>query len=96
LRLLAGLALRLAKDKLCDQLPLCRDVPLLRNLGINEWVVVLKVGAETEGLEADPDCRYRLARSTSRNIETEDEKGNIRKYWCMALESLAQGSKWSL
>lgn len=37
-----------------------RDVELLGHVGVDEGVVVLQVGAESEGLETGPDCGSQL------------------------------------
>ena len=56
LHLLASFNLRTTEDKLGDQPPLARQVPLLRDGGVDERVVVLQVCAEAEGFEGCPDC----------------------------------------
>lgn len=38
-----------------DQTPFSGDVPLLRDGGVDEGVVVLQIGAEAESFEAGPD-----------------------------------------
>lgn len=55
LHLLAGRNLGATKDQLRDKSPFAGDVPLLSDGGVDEGVVVLEVGAETEGLETSPD-----------------------------------------
>lgn len=55
LDLLASLALGATEDKLGNQAPVSRQVPLLGDRGVKKGVVVLQVGAETNGLESSPD-----------------------------------------
>ena len=44
-----------AEDELGLELPAGGDLPLLGDLGVDERVVVLKVGTETLGLESGPE-----------------------------------------
>lgn len=41
-------------NQLSLELPISRDSPVLADLLINQWVVVLEVGTETLGLESSP------------------------------------------
>lgn len=56
LHLLASLNLGTTEDQLGDQPPFGRQVPLLRDGGVDERIVVLQVCAEAEGFEGCPDC----------------------------------------
>lgn len=53
--LFACRGLNRAKDELGLEIPLARNVEGLRQAGVDQGVVVLEVGAETEGLETSPD-----------------------------------------
>lgn len=55
LHLLARSSLGATEDELGDETPLGGDIPLFGDGGVDEGVVVLQVGAETEGFEACPD-----------------------------------------
>jgi hypothetical protein len=95
LRLLAGSSLGATEDELGNQMPFGGDVPVLGDGGVDEGVVVLEVCAEAEGFEAGPDwleggllawfCGCGCCGCWRRRV--------LRKYWCMALECSAQGSK---
>lgn len=52
--LLTSLAGAATKNKLRPELPLERNAPVLGNLLVDDGVVVLQVGAETLGLERNP------------------------------------------
>lgn len=54
LGLLTRSSLRATEDHLRNEAPLSRQVPLLRDSGVDQRVVVLQVCAETQGLEAGP------------------------------------------
>lgn len=50
-----GLARLATKDQLGSELPVGRDTPLGGDALVDQWVVVLEVGAQTLGLESGPD-----------------------------------------
>lgn len=52
--LLAGLARTATEYQLAPELPLGRDLPVVRSLLVDDGVVVLQVCAEALGLESDP------------------------------------------
>lgn len=54
--LVARLARAATKDQLAPELPLERDVPVLRCLLVDDRVVVLQVGAKALCLEGNPEC----------------------------------------
>lgn len=54
--LLTGLASTATEDQLRPELPLKRNAPVLSGLLVDDRVVVLQVGAETLGLERNPEC----------------------------------------
>lgn len=90
LGLLTSLGLGATEDQLSDQPPFGRQAPLLSDLGIDQRVVVLQVGAKANRFKSSPDCVL-LAKRVSKSGAGVD----IRKYWCMALEWSAQGSNMS-
>lgn len=59
--LLARRSLDGAKHQLRNQTPVARQVELFGHVGVDEGVVVLQVGAESEGLETGPDCVSKLS-----------------------------------
>jgi hypothetical protein len=52
--LLASLTGTATEDQLAPELPVKRDVPVLRSLLVDDGVVVLEISAETLGLKGNP------------------------------------------
>lgn len=62
-----------AKDKLGLELPLGGDIKGLGQTGVDQRVVVLKVGTEAKGFQTGPDYFHGLASVLATN-EAEDKK----------------------
>jgi hypothetical protein len=54
-RLLARWRNRCTEYQLCAELPVLRNVPCICDLLVDQWVVVLEVGAKSFLLESSPD-----------------------------------------
>lgn len=57
LDLLSSFGFRGTEDQLCNQTPVTGQIPLLRNTGVDERVVVLQVGTEAKSLKTSPDYK---------------------------------------